>query len=492
MNMIIFPGSPLRGAVTLPGDKSISHRAALFAALAEGESHIENFLMAGVTEVMLDALTALGISWELNGTTLTVIGKGISGLQAPVTSLFCGNSATTLRLLAGAIAAANMDAVLDGSPGLRRRPMDRIVEPLREMGVNVEAADGKFAPLTFHKSASRQVGKSASRQVGKMANEPTNQPTDYPIPQSLNHSINLPVASAQVKTCLLLAALAADRPTTIIEPGPSRDHTERMLASMGVEVKSEQLEVVSNRYSVDSALGHQSPISNLQFPISNLQYHTTISPLLLRTLSPLHLTIPGDISSAAFLIVAALITPGSEITIQGVGLNPTRTGLLDALTAMGADIRNTHYAIQHGEPVGDLTVCHSPLHGTEVSGSLVVRMIDEFPAFAVAAAYADGPTTVREAQELRHKESDRITTLCEQLRAVGVAIEEVPDGFTLPGNTIPRGGIVNPHGDHRLAMSLAVAGLGASGPIALQNPNIIHESYPEFQGTLEGLGAQIA
>jgi 3-phosphoshikimate 1-carboxyvinyltransferase len=447
--LTITPGSPLRGPVTLPGDKSISHRAALFAALAEGESRVENFLMAGVTKVMLDALTALGISWELEGTSLTVRGRGLSGLQTPTAPLYCGNSATTLRLLAGALAAANLDAVLDGSPGLRRRPMDRIVEPLREMGVEVEATDGKFAPLTFRKSS-------------KSTNQPTNRSTNQPI----NQSITLPVASAQVKTCLLLAALAADGPLTIIEPGPSRDHTERMLASMGVAIVSSQLS------------------------IDNCQFSTTLTPPA-SPLTPLRLTIPGDISAAAFLIVAALITPGSEITIHGVGLNPTRTGLLDALTAMGANIRNTKYGIQHGEPVGDLTVSHSRLHGTEVSGSLVVRMIDEFPAFAVAAAYADGPTTVREATELRHKESDRISVLCEQLRAVGVEIEEMPDGFTLPGNTIPRGGIINPHGDHRLAMSLAIAGLGASGPIAIQNPNIIHESYPEFQEVLERLGARV-
>ncbi|GAB4579837.1 MAG: 3-phosphoshikimate 1-carboxyvinyltransferase [Anaerolineales bacterium] len=483
--LTITPGSPLRGSVTVPGDKSISHRAALFAALAEGVSHIENFLMAGVTKVMLDALTALGISWELEGTSLIVHGKGISNLQSPISNLHCGNSATTLRLLAGAIAAANIDAVLDGSPGLRRRPMDRIVEPLREMGVDVEATDGKYAPLTFHKSAIR------NHPIAQFPNSPIpdhrSPITHHPSPITFS----LPVASAQVKTCLLLAALTADRPLTILEPGPSRDHTERMLASMGVEVSSEQLAVVSNQYSAGSAMGDQSPISNLQYPIPELRYQTTLTPPHPRTLSPLHMTIPGDISSAAFLIVAALITPGSEITIRGVGLNPTRTGLLDALTAMGAQLPITNYQLQNGEPVGDLTVSYSPLHGTEISGPLVVRMIDEFPAFAVAAAYASGPTIVREAAELRHKESDRISVLCEQLRAVGVEIEEAPDGFTLPGNTIPRGGIINPHGDHRLAMSLAVAGLGAQGPIAIQNPNIIHESYPEFQPTLERLGAQM-
>jgi 3-phosphoshikimate 1-carboxyvinyltransferase len=472
MNLTIFPGHPLRGTVTLPGDKSISHRAALFAALAEGESQIENFLVAGVTKVMLEALAALGISWELNGTSLTISGKGISNLHSPISSIYCGNSATTLRLLAGAIAAANINATLDGSPGLRRRPMDRIVEPLRQMGVNVEATDGKYAPLTFRRSMGQRVNDLASQQISNQQSTIRNTQsliTNYQLPNSnlQSQTFFLPIASAQVKTCLLLAALAADGPTTVIEPGPSRDHTERMLASMGIEIDHSQLN------------------------IHNSQFSTTLSPPPLLSLSPLRMTIPGDISSAAFLIVAALTTHGSEITIQHVGLNPTRIGLLDALTAMGAQLQISDYQLQNGEPVGNLTVVYSPLHGTEIFGPLVVRMIDEFPIFAVAAAYADGPTTVREASELRHKESDRITTLCEQLRALGVDVKEAEDGFTLPGNTPPRGGIVNPHGDHRLAMSLAVAGLGAQGPIAIQNPHIFRESYPEFQRTLESLGAQI-
>lgn len=467
MKLTVYPGHPLRGAVALPGDKSISHRAALFAALAEGESRIENFLVAGVTKVMLNALTALGVAWQLDGSSLTVQGKGITALRTPRAALHCGNSATTLRLLAGAVAAANLDAVLDGSPGLRRRPMDRIVEPLRKMGVDVEATDGQFAPLTFRKLADRQSPTSSS-------------PSPVQLPP---FSFMLPVASAQVKTCLLLAGLAGNRPITIIEPGPSRDHTERMLASMGVAVSSEQIKASSRMTGP-----HPSPSGTTNTPP---QFSTTLTPLHPCTLSPLRLTIPGDISSAAFLIVAALIVPGSEITIKNVGLNPTRTGLLDALAAMGADIQLANLQSLHNEPVGDLTVRHTPLRGADVSSPLVVRMIDEFPVFAVAAAYASGPTTVRDAGELRHKESDRIAALCQQLRAVGVEITETSDGFTLPGNTPPRGGFVNPHGDHRLAMALAVSGLGAHGPVVILNPEIIHESFPEFQRTLEALGARI-
>ncbi len=463
--LTIAPSPPLCGTLSLPGDKSMSHRAALFAALAEGESHIENFLVAGVTRGMLEALSALGVAWQLAGTTLTVRGCGLSNLQAPtlrpgsgqVSPLNCGNSATTLRLLAGAIAAAGIPAVLDGSPGLRRRPMARIVKPLQQMGVSVTATDGKYAPLTFHGRSNHLRSPVASYQL--------------PV------TFSLPVASAQVKTCLLLAALTADGPVTIIEPGPSRDHTERMLAEMGVLIKREQ--GAGSREQKGAHTAHRTP-----------HFSTTLTPPS-APLTPLTLTLPGDFSSAAFLIVAALITPGSEITLTGVGLNPTRTGLLDALQQMGAQISITNYQLQDYEPRGDLTIRHSSLRGTEISGTLVVRMIDEFPIFAVAAAYANGETIVRDADELRHKESDRITALCGELRAVGVEVEELRDGFRLPGNTPPRGGVVDPRGDHRLAMSLAVSALGARALLSIQHPDIIHESFPEFVPALEFLGAHL-
>ena len=330
MKLTISPGRPLRGEASLPGDKSLSHRAALFAALAEGESVIENFLVSGVTRAMLKALTALGVRWELDGCRLAVWGRGWQNLAAPDGPLDCGNSATTLRLLAGALAAAGVPAVLDGSPGLRRRPMGRIVEPLRAMGADIQPAPGSCAPLVL-------AARPASRRL-------------------TGGTHDLPVASAQVKTCLLLAALAADGPVTLREPSLSRDHTERMLSSMGVGI---------TRLAPQAGTG---PGVILQPPSEPLR--------------PLVLTLPGDFSAAAFLIVAALITPGSEVTLRGVGLNPTRTGLLEALQAMGADIQVTPTADRSGEPVGDLRVRHSHLHGGAVSGDLVVRMIDEFPAFA--------------------------------------------------------------------------------------------------------------
>ena len=433
MNLTVQSGQPLRGDVTLPGDKSLSHRAALFAALAEGESIIDRFLVSGVTRAMLDALTGLGVAWQVRDQRLIVCGTGINGLRTPLAPLDCRNSATTIRLLAGAIAAAGIDATLDGSAGLRRRPMDRIAEPLQQMGLSITTAANHCAPLHLHSRLPDQHLRAM----------------EY----------TLPVASAQVKSCLLLAALDADAPTTIREPGPSRDHTERMLRAMGVRV--------------ETSAGHAVTL------------HPPAEPL-----RPLHLQLSGDISAAAFLIVAALITPGSEIRIRDVGLNPTRTGLLDALRAMGADIQTANLRDWSGEPVGDLTVRHSALHATQISGDLVVRMIDEFPVFAVAAALAHGTTEVREATELRHKESDRITAVANELRAIGVAIDPLPDGFRIHGGIVA-GGIVAPHGDHRIAMSCAVAGLVAQNPVEIHGAEIMNESFPTFRETLLKLGATL-
>ena len=439
MKLISSPGRPLQGTAALPGDKSLSHRAALFAALAEGESCIENFLVSGVTHAMLKALAALGVSWQLKDSSLTVQGRGFRGLQPPAAHLDCGNSATTIRLLVGALAAAGVPVVLDGSPGLRRRPMERIVEPLLQMGVLIQAEDGR-APLSLQ----------ASR---------------FPL-RALDYT--LPVASAQIKTCLLLAALAADGATILREPGLSRDHTERMLGSMGVSVTREKLN------------GSQQ-----------IMYEIRLMPPKPLGLKPIILSLPGDFSSAAFLIIAALITPGSRLTLKQVGLNPGRTGLLDALLAMGARIQITAQSTRNSEPVGDLIVHHSRLHATQVKGEQVARMIDELPVFAIAAAFADGTTTVKDAAELRHKESDRIAALCQELGALGVNSVEYPDGFSIQGTGSLRGGMVKSHNDHRLAMSLAVAGLAAQEPITIQDAEIISESFPGFAATMQTLGANL-
>ncbi len=436
MPLVLSPASaPLRGRLTLPGDKSLSHRTALFAALAQGESEIANFLWAGVTEPLLTALRALGVPWQRQGTTLTVQGVGLRGLRPPTEPLDCRNSATTMRLLAGALAAAGVPAILDGSPGLRRRPMRRVTEPLRRMGVPITDTDGR-APL-------------------RLAARPANQPL-----QALTY--DLPVASAQVKTALLLAAFGAQGTTLLREPGPSRDHTERLLAAMGAPLR------------------RPAPLTvALDGPLS--------APL-----QPLRLTLPGDISSAAFMLAAALLVPGSEVTLQGVLLNPTRTGLLDALRQMGADLTVTPRGTVYGEPLGDLTVRYTPtLQGIAVRGDLVVRMIDEFPAFAVIAAAAQGETLVAEATELRHKESDRISALVTQLRTLGIRAEERPDGFVIHGGHPWQGGEVDAHGDHRLAMSLAVAGLAARRPVMVHGAESVAESFPNFADALRRLGAVV-
>jgi 3-phosphoshikimate 1-carboxyvinyltransferase len=452
-----MPGSSLvgevgtQGRLSLPGDKSISHRAALFAALAEGESEIDNFLVSGVTSVMLDALTRIGVEWEIEGKLLRIDGIGVRNIGLPASKLSesllinCGNSATTLRLLAGALAAMGIPAILDGTVGLRRRPMDRIVKPLKQMGVAIEATN-ECAPLHL-----------------KQSTMPL-QPIDY-MPRT---------ASAQVKSCILLAALAANGKTTIREPGPSRDHTERMLRSMGIEV-----------------ISWMDLLPDCRDRNQSVEYITEVKAKPPVSLNPLKMKIPGDFSAAAFLIVAGLICPGSKVTIRGVGLNPTRTGLLDALERMGANLRIDNVLEQCDEPIGDIHVQSSNLRGIEVNGPIVVRMIDEFPIFAVAASYAEGRTIVSEARELRYKESDRIYSLCRELKIIGATVSENPDGFIIDGREKLEGGKVEPHGDHRLAMALTVAGLNAQRPVGVVDPDIISESFPEFYKIMEGLGAKL-
>ena len=448
MNLTVTPGHALHGQADLPGDKSLSHRAALLAGMAQGESVIHNFLVSGVTHAMLGALTALGVAWELEGTTLRVVSEGLSAWKSPSTPIDCGNSATTLRLLAGALAAAGIPAVLDGSQGLRSRPMGRIVEPLRSMGVVVESDPGGCAPI-------------------RLAGRPAGQPL-----RSIDYT--LPVASAQVKSCLLLAALAAVGETVLREPGLSRDHTERMLSGLGLRVEA----------SLPSGNGALSQVQ--------AGYTTRLTSSGSLDLPPIDFYLPGDFSAAAFLIAGALITPGSAIQLRNVGINPTRTGLLEALGDMGAELHLANLSERCGEPVGDLEISYSTLHAGRVGGGLVVRMIDEFPAFAAAAAFADGTTLVQDAVELRNKESDRISALCAGLRHLGVQAQEAADGFTIRGGSAVIGGQSEAYGDHRLAMALALVGLASANPVTVSGCEIIRESFPGFADTLAALGADCA
>ena len=413
--------SPLHGRVAVPGDKSLAHRAALFAALAAGDSEVGNYPDSGVTRAMRQALEALGVPSVLEGGVLRLSGSR----WHDAATVYCGNSATTFRLLAGALAATRTAAVLDGSEGLRRRPMERIAEPLRLMGADVATTDG-HAPLVFRPAPLRGI--------------------DY----------TLPVASAQVLSCLQLAALGAEGVSTFRVPGPVRDHTTRMLRAMGARIEEDGLT-------------------------------TRIHPLkALTTLKPLNGALPGDISSATFLLVAAAIVPGSRITIANVGLNPTRTGILDVLLEMGASVNVANVHDVFGEPAGDVTLEAAPLRGVTIGGDLVVRSIDEFPAIAVAAAFAEGTTVVRDAEELRYKESDRIAAIVTQLRALGADVAESPDGFTVRGGTV-RGGTARANGDHRLAMSMALCGLRAPAPVVVFGAEILAESFPEFTAKLAEL-----
>jgi 3-phosphoshikimate 1-carboxyvinyltransferase len=423
MQLTLTPATRgLRGTVTLPGDKSISHRALMFGALAKGTSRARNFLYAGVTQAMIDCLRALGVSAEISTAGELIVQGG--EWRAPDTPLDCRGSGATMRMLLGALAAQPFSSTLTGSPGLLRRPMGRVAEPLRRMGAHIAGQNGSDQPPLIIRGGSL-------------------------------HGIDwaLPVASAQAKTALLIAALFGEGPTTVREPGPSRDHTERLLRALGVSLKSENNTV-------------------------------TLNPDR-HTLPAFEMDIPGDFSSAAFPLIAASLVTGSDITLQSVGVNPTRTGLLDVLLEMGADIQVMNERESGGEPVADLIVRASHLRGSTVRGERVVRMIDEFPIFAVAATQAEGETVVRDAAELRLKESDRIGSLVAELRKLGARIEPLDDGFIVGGPTSLRGARVASHGDHRLAMALAVAGLIAEGETIVEGAECIEESFPDFVASMK-------
>jgi 3-phosphoshikimate 1-carboxyvinyltransferase len=431
MHMIVHPVQELRGTLAVPGDKSISHRAAMLGALAEGRSTVRNFLPGGDCRATLDCLRALGVSIsQFDGDTLQIEGVGVNGLQEPAAPLDCANSGTTMRLLAGLLAGQQFFSVLNGSQQLLRRPMGRIVEPLRQMGAVIYGrGHGRLAPLAIQ----------GSRLDG----------IDYA----------LPVASAQVKSAVLLAGLYCGGLAVVREPGPARDHTERMLKAMGAPVR---------------VLG---------------QVISTERPR--RPLQPLDITVPGDISSAAFLLAAGLLVPGAQVTVTGLGVNPRRTGLLDILRQMGGQFRVENVREEGGEPVADVTARHSQLHGIEVSGHLIVRAIDELPVLAAVATQAQGRTTVSNAAELRVKETDRIATAVAELRTLGARIAERPDGFAVEGPGPLGSAPVRSHGDHRLAMTLAVAALVAEGPVLIDAAECVADSYPGFERALRKVGVEV-
>jgi len=451
--LIVQQGSPLRGCVRVPGDKSISHRALLLGSLAEGTSQVSGFLPSSDCLATKACLQALGIEVEVHHpTTLTIHGRGLHGLRAPTRPLDCARSGTTMRLLTGILAGQPFESTLTGDEQLLRRPMRRVVEPLRQMGAEIEDTEG-HAPLTI---------RGPSRPLARLR----------------GHDHSLPIASAQVKSALLLAGLYADGPTIVRQPGPARDHTERML----------KLQIVAWPPSNDTRI-HESRIMQGGKALTFDAQTITLNPDLIVRLQPLDMVVPGDFSSAAFLLIAAALMPGSEVTVEGVGVNPTRTGLLDVLRAMGADVVVEDMREQGNEPVADVTARASDLTGVEIGGDTVVRMIDEFPALAVAATQAHGTTTVHNASELRVKETDRIATIVAELQALGARIEPLPDGFIVEGPTPLRGAVVNSHGDHRLAMALTVAGLIAEGQVVIENTACIADSFPGFVEVMREAGA---
>ncbi|MDP2211010.1 MAG: 3-phosphoshikimate 1-carboxyvinyltransferase [Candidatus Aquicultor sp.] len=426
MELTVKKAHNLKGTIRVPGDKSISHRSIMFGALAEGVTHVTGFLAADDCISTMHCFEALGVEIErLSETELKINGAGLKGLKEPSVVLDTGNSGTTTRILTGILAGQNLFAVMTGDASIRKRPMARVVEPLRFMGAQIWGrGGGTYVPLAINGSTLKGI------------------------------RYDLAVASAQVKTCLLMAGLLADGETILTEPSKSRDHTERMLELFGA-----RLSIDGNRYTITG--GQQLTAATVD--------------------------VPGDISSAAFFMVAALIAGDSTVNIENVGVNETRTGILDALDAMGAGIELANSSNLSNEPRASLLVSARQLNATTIEGDLIPRLIDEIPIIAIAATQAHGTTVIRDAGELRVKESDRIAALTQELCKMGADIEELEDGMIINGPTPLKGAHVNSHGDHRIAMSLAVAGLVADGETTVEDSEAIAISYLEFEGTLAAL-----
>ncbi|MGE0310216.1 MAG: 3-phosphoshikimate 1-carboxyvinyltransferase [Lautropia sp.] len=434
LHLVTAPGGTVNGELRVPGDKSISHRSIMLGAIAEGTTTIQGFLEGADAIATMDAFRAMGVAIDgPDGGRVRVQGVGAGGLRPPRGPLDCGNSGTSMRLLAGLLAGAGVPATLVGDASLSRRPMRRIIDPLSSMGARIESVDG-HPPLTVRAAPGRLRG------------------IDYA----------MPVASAQVKSSILLAGLQAEGRTRVVEPAPTRDHTERMLGAFGVTVLRDGAAA-----SLDGG----------------------------QRLRGCAIDVPADISSAAFFLVAASITPGSDLLLRHVGMNPTRIGVLHVLRAMGADIVESGVREVGGEPVADLRVRGAALRGIEVPREWVPLAIDEFPAIFVAAACAEGETVVRGAEELRVKESDRIVAMAEGFSAVGMPVTVLEDGMRIDGRGVRAhcfgGGDVDSCGDHRIAMAFAVAGLRASAPIRVRDAANVATSFPGFDALARSVGMRV-
>ena len=421
-----FTHPSLKGKLEVPGDKSISHRAVMFGSVAEGITTISHFLEGEDCLSTIDCFRKLGVIIEQNGTDVKVYGKGFSGLSAPSEVLDVGNSGTSIRLLLGLLAGVPFDLTFTGDESIAKRPMKRVVDPLRQMGAQINGRDdGNLIPLTVKGSALTGI--------------------EY----------ELPVASAQVKSAILLAGLQADGETTVIEKERTRDHTEKMIQSFGGHISVDGLRI--------TVRGGQS-------------------------LKGGHISVPGDISSAAFWLAAGAIVPGSEITIENVGLNPTRTGIIDVLREMGADM-DVHVDEEAGlgEEVGTITIRYSKLRGITIGGDIIPRLIDEIPIIALMATQAKGQTIIKNAEELKVKETNRIDAIATQLGRLGAMITPTDDGLIIEGDQSLRGGKADSLTDHRIGMTLSIASLISDGPVELENESAISVSYPSFFDDLERL-----
>ncbi|MCC7153483.1 MAG: 3-phosphoshikimate 1-carboxyvinyltransferase [Bryobacterales bacterium] len=423
MKEVIHPSRALEGTVILPGDKSISHRYAMLASLAEGVTRISNYSSGADCHSTLGCLRTLGVPVTVQGREVTIEGKGLRSYTPAAAGLDAGNSGSTIRMLAGILAAQDFTTRIAGDESLSKRPMERIMRPLTEMGATFSARDGKYPPVEIHGAG------TGLRAI------------DY----------TMPVASAQVKSCVLLAGLHVDADTTVREPAKTRDHTEVALRELGVDVRA-------GRGTVTIRGG--------------------------RNFAAKDLAVPGDLSSAAFFLAAGAMAPESNLLIAGVGLNPTRATLIDFLVGAGASVKVVDMGMKHGEPVGTLLVRGSKIKGGVIEGQQAAALIDEIPVLAVLGAVSENGLLVRDAAELRIKETDRIETLAENLRRMGAVIEVAPDGFRIPGKQTFHAAETDSFGDHRIAMAFAVAALSADGPCTIQNSEAASVSFPEFWDTL--------
>lgn len=426
MNKLFYDNTPLRGNIRIPGDKSVSHRSVMLASLADGQSQITNFLSGEDCMRTIDIFRAMGVNIEQNGSTVTVAGKGIQGLKEADMPLYFGNSGTTARLMLGMLSGLPFFTSVYGDSSLTRRPMDRVIQPLKRMGARIDGAkNASYLPLAIRGSKLQAM------------------------------TYELPVKSAQVKSALLLAGLFADGETTIIEMEPTRNHTENMLEAMGVPIEVRD--------------GKRITIT------SGFELHAR------------DMEVPGDISSAAFFLVAAAITPGSHVKLSHVGLNATRTGVLEVLQEMGADLKISNVHISGGEKIGDIEISYRELKAIDIGGSVIPKLIDELPIIALLATQAEGTTTIYDAEELKVKETDRIKAVYETLSELGADIKPTDDGLIIRGKTTLKGGRTKSYHDHRIAMMTAIASIIVSDDILIDDLSCIAISYPAFFSHLEHL-----